>query len=188
MRLLIHQKGQKLEKNKLRPPGLPQDKPQGGFAPLQFFLDFLIPPKIFIQMGGGYGGYLEPRGKPPPGFGFGPGSRPWQGRVLPLDYGRLVLLFLPKNIKTLNLKNPNQKERETMNENKKTSPLLPRPVNEGDELDVTIVSKGKKDGDGIAKTKEGFVIVVEGGGQVGKTYHVKITRVGLTVAWAQIIN
>lgn len=75
-----------------------------------------------------------------------------------------------------------------MNENKKTGSLLPKPVNEGDELDVTIVSRGKKEGDGIAKTKEGFVIIVEGGGEVGKEYHVKITRVGLTVAWAQVTN
>lgn len=75
-----------------------------------------------------------------------------------------------------------------MNENKKASSLLPRPVNEGDELDVTVVSKGKKDGDGIAKTDEGFVIIVEGGNEIGKTYHVKIKRVGFTVAWAQIIN
>lgn len=73
-----------------------------------------------------------------------------------------------------------------MDKDKKTSPL-PKPVNEGDELEVAIVSKGKKDGDGIAKTKEGFVIIVEGGGEIGKTYHVKITRVGFTVAWAQII-
>ncbi|MGB9719512.1 MAG: TRAM domain-containing protein [Candidatus Anstonellales archaeon] len=75
-----------------------------------------------------------------------------------------------------------------MDENKKSSSLLPKPVNEGDELDVTIVSKGKKDGDGIAKTKEGFVIIVEGANEVGKKYHVKITRVGLTVAWAQVTN
>ena len=75
-----------------------------------------------------------------------------------------------------------------MDENKKTDSLLPKPVREGDELRVTVTSKGKKDGDGIAKTKEGFVIIVEGGSEVGKEYHVKITRVGMTVAWAQIIN
>lgn len=51
---------------------------------------------------------------------------------------------------------------------------MPKPVKEGDELDVTIEAVAAK-GDGIAK-KEGFVIFVPGA-QVGETVKVRITSV-----------
>ncbi|MBU0586042.1 TRAM domain-containing protein [Candidatus Micrarchaeota archaeon] len=59
---------------------------------------------------------------------------------------------------------------------------MPKPVNVGDVIDVTIEAVGSK-GDGIAK-KEGFVIFVKGGEQ-GQTIKVKITGVGRSSATAE---
>ena len=51
---------------------------------------------------------------------------------------------------------------------------LPKPVKEGDEIDVTIEAVGSK-GDGIGKI-EGFVVFVPGV-QAGETIKVKIKEV-----------
>lgn len=50
-------------------------------------------------------------------------------------------------------------------------PFLPKPIKEGDEIDLTIEAMGSR-GDGIGKT-EGFVVFVPGV-QVGETVKVKI--------------
>jgi predicted RNA-binding protein with TRAM domain len=56
---------------------------------------------------------------------------------------------------------------------------LPKPVEAGDELEVTIESVGAK-GDGIAK-KDGFVIFIPGV-QKGETVKIKITEVKTSFA------
>lgn len=61
----------------------------------------------------------------------------------------------------------------------------PAPVNQGDELEVTIEAQGKK-GDGIAK-KEGFVLFVPSG-KKGQTYKVRITKVLKNVGFAEIVS
>lgn len=53
-------------------------------------------------------------------------------------------------------------------------PFLPKPVKEGDELDVTIEAVGSR-GDGIGKI-EGFVIFVQGAA-VGEKIRVRIKEV-----------
>lgn len=58
-----------------------------------------------------------------------------------------------------------------------------KPVEEGDTIEVDVTDTGDQ-GDGIAKTEEGFVIIVE-----GKTPEwsgeVRITQVGGTYAFAE---
>ncbi|MBD3397711.1 TRAM domain-containing protein [Candidatus Micrarchaeota archaeon] len=56
---------------------------------------------------------------------------------------------------------------------------LPKPVESGDELEVSIESVGAK-GDGIAK-KDGFVIFIPGV-QKGETVKIKITEVKTSFA------
>jgi len=58
-----------------------------------------------------------------------------------------------------------------------------KPVEVGDELDLTIESTGAK-GDGIAKV-DNFVIIVPGAKQ-GETVKVKITRVLKKMAFGEI--
>ncbi|MEM2974379.1 MAG: TRAM domain-containing protein [Candidatus Micrarchaeia archaeon] len=53
-------------------------------------------------------------------------------------------------------------------------PFLPKPVKEGDEIDLTIEAIGAK-GDGIGKI-EGFVVFVPGV-QAGETVRVRIKEV-----------
>jgi len=53
-------------------------------------------------------------------------------------------------------------------------PFLPKPIKEGDEIDLTIEAVGSK-GDGIGKI-EGFVVFVPGA-QAGETIKVKIKEV-----------
>jgi len=53
-------------------------------------------------------------------------------------------------------------------------PFLPKPVKEGDEVDITIEAVGSK-GDGIGKI-EGFVVFVPGV-QAGETIKVRIKEV-----------
>ena len=56
----------------------------------------------------------------------------------------------------------------------KRRPFLPKPIKEGDEVDITIEAMGSK-GDGIGKV-EGFVVFVPGV-QSGETVKVKIKEV-----------
>ncbi len=59
------------------------------------------------------------------------------------------------------------------------------PVNEGDELDVTIEAIGDK-GDGIAK-KEGFVLVIPGT-KVDQRVRIRVTKVLRKVGFAEVIG
>lgn len=62
---------------------------------------------------------------------------------------------------------------------------MKQPVTEGQELCAKIESIGEK-GDGIVKVN-GFVIFVSDA-EVGKTYNLKITRVGSKYGRAEIAN
>ena len=62
--------------------------------------------------------------------------------------------------------------------------VMPKPVKEGDELEVTIEAVAAK-GDGIAK-KDGFVIFVPGARE-GETVKVRITSVKPRCAVAERI-
>ena len=59
------------------------------------------------------------------------------------------------------------------------------PVNEGDELEVTIVAIGDK-GDGIAK-KDNFVLVVPGT-QVNDNVRIRVTKVLRNVGFAEVVE
>lgn len=60
-----------------------------------------------------------------------------------------------------------------------------KPVNQGDELEVTIESTGAK-GDGIAKVNN-FVVIVPGVKQ-GDKVKVKVTRVLKKMAFAEVVG
>jgi len=60
-----------------------------------------------------------------------------------------------------------------------------KPVNQGDEIEVTIESTGAK-GDGIAKVNN-FVVIVPGVKQ-GDKVKVKITRVLKKMAFAEVVG
>jgi len=60
-----------------------------------------------------------------------------------------------------------------------------KPVNEGDEIEITIESTGAK-GDGIAKVNN-FVIIVPGAKE-GEHVKVRITRVLNKMAFAELIS
>ena len=60
-----------------------------------------------------------------------------------------------------------------------------KPVNQGDEIDVTIESTGAK-GDGIAKVNN-FVVIVPGAKE-GEKVRIKITRVLKKMAFAEIVG
>ena len=61
----------------------------------------------------------------------------------------------------------------------------PKPVNVGEELDVTIEAVGEK-GDGVAK-KDGFVLFIPGARQ-GQHLRVKVTKVLRKVGFAEIVG
>lgn len=60
-----------------------------------------------------------------------------------------------------------------------------KPVKEGDVLRLECTTQGKK-GDGICKVS-GFTIIVMGA-KVGDLHDVKITKVGETFAFGQIVE
>lgn len=62
---------------------------------------------------------------------------------------------------------------------------LPKPVNVGDIVELTVEATGSK-GDGIAK-KDGFVIFIKGASQ-GQTVKVKIVAVGRSSATAEVVG
>lgn len=59
------------------------------------------------------------------------------------------------------------------------------PVNEGEVIDLTCISIGKK-GDGIFKHK-GFVIICPET-KVDQTYKLKLTKVLPTIAFAEVVE
>jgi predicted RNA-binding protein with TRAM domain len=61
----------------------------------------------------------------------------------------------------------------------------PKPVKEGDIVELTIEATGSK-GDGIAK-KDGFVIFVKGASQ-GQTVKAKILSIGRSSASAEVVG
>jgi len=61
----------------------------------------------------------------------------------------------------------------------------PKPVKEGDILEVDIVEKSRR-GDGVAKV-EGFIVFVPGA-EPGQHVRVQIERVGDTYAVAKIVS
>lgn len=62
---------------------------------------------------------------------------------------------------------------------------IPKPVNVGDEVEVTIESSGRQ-GDGIAKVN-GFVVFVKGAGK-GENCKIKITEVKRTFATGEKVG
>jgi predicted RNA-binding protein with TRAM domain len=60
------------------------------------------------------------------------------------------------------------------------------PVDEGEVREVTIETLGEQ-GDGIAKVKRGYVIIVDGG-QPGEVVDVEIQTVRENVAFAEIVE
>lgn len=59
-------------------------------------------------------------------------------------------------------------------------------IKEGDILQVEIIEQGEK-GDGIAKTEQGFVLIIPKTIKDNK-YEVKITKVKQKFAFAEVIN
>ena len=84
-----------------------------------------------------------------------------------------------KKEETAEEKEPVEEEKAGEGEEEKFGGGLPKPVDVGDELDVTIESVGAK-GDGIAK-KDGFVIFVAGV-QKGDEVRIKITELKTSFA------
>ncbi len=76
-----------------------------------------------------------------------------------------------------------EEKEETPSEKKMVD--LPKPVELGDELEVTIESVGAK-GDGIAK-KDGFVIFIPGA-QKGETVKIKITELKTSFAIGETVQ
>jgi len=68
---------------------------------------------------------------------------------------------------------------------RRRGPLGPKPVKEGDVLEVDIVEKSRR-GDGVAKV-EGFIVFVPGA-EPGQHVRVQIERVGDTYAVAKIVS
>ncbi|ABO09238.1 TRAM domain-containing protein [Pyrobaculum calidifontis] len=68
---------------------------------------------------------------------------------------------------------------------RRRSPPGPKPVKEGDVLEVDIVEKSRR-GDGVAKV-EGFIVFVPGA-EPGQHVRVQIERVGDTYAVAKIVS
>jgi predicted RNA-binding protein with TRAM domain len=64
-------------------------------------------------------------------------------------------------------------------------PRGPKPVQEGDVIEVDIVEKSRK-GDGVAKV-EGFIVFVPGA-EPGQHVKVQIEKVGGTYAIAKIVQ
>ncbi|MCI4464360.1 MAG: TRAM domain-containing protein [Thermoproteus sp.] len=64
-------------------------------------------------------------------------------------------------------------------------PRGPKPVKEGDVIEVDIVEKSRK-GDGVAKV-EGFIVFVPGA-EPGQHVKVQIEKVGGTYAIAKIVQ
>jgi predicted RNA-binding protein with TRAM domain len=61
-----------------------------------------------------------------------------------------------------------------------------KPVEVGQELEVTIEGKGKS-GDGVVKIS-GYVIFVKGETEVGQKYMVRISRIGRNFATGELIQ
>ncbi len=61
-----------------------------------------------------------------------------------------------------------------------------KPVDVGQELEVTIESKGKS-GDGVAKVS-GYVIFVKGETEIGQKYMIKIVRMGRSFATGELVQ
>ena len=61
-----------------------------------------------------------------------------------------------------------------------------KPVEAGQELEVTIEGKGKT-GDGVAKIS-GYVIFVKGETEVGQKYMIRISRIGRNFATGELVQ
>jgi len=59
-----------------------------------------------------------------------------------------------------------------------------KPVQVGDELEVTVEGKGKT-GDGVAKVN-GYVIFIKGETEVGQKYKIRIVRIGRNFATGEL--
>jgi len=68
---------------------------------------------------------------------------------------------------------------------RRRGPPGPKPVKEGDVLEVDIVEKSRR-GDGVAKV-EGFIVFVPGA-EPGQRVRVQIEKVGDTYAVAKIVS
>jgi predicted RNA-binding protein with TRAM domain len=59
-----------------------------------------------------------------------------------------------------------------------------KPVQVGDELEVTVEGKGKT-GDGVAKVN-GYVIFIKGETEVGQKYMIRVVRIGRNFATGEL--
>ncbi|MCX6773898.1 MAG: TRAM domain-containing protein [Candidatus Micrarchaeota archaeon] len=71
------------------------------------------------------------------------------------------------------------------NERKEFAPRgYAKPVQVGDELEVTVEGKGKT-GDGVAKVN-GYVIFIKGETEVGQKYMIRVVRIGRNFATGEL--
>jgi predicted RNA-binding protein with TRAM domain len=91
------------------------------------------------------------------------------------------LLFLIIRLKV----NIMDEEGNAGNEGREFAPRgFAKPVQVGDELEVTVEGKGKT-GDGVAKVN-GYVIFIKGETEVGQKYMIRIVRIGRNFATGEL--